>query len=648
MSLHPVTLAFRHGQRHLEKKFLRQYVASSVFIIRLTALFSVLLYGSFGILDALVTPENKIFFWIIRYAVYCPFALFVFALTYTKQWHRIMQPAASATAILAGGGIVCMVLVASPPITYAYYMGLILVFMVSYTGTRLRFIWATFSGWTIVILYEMTTLFLIDVPIPVLINNNFFCISANLIGMFSSYAFEYYARRDFFMQELLKIEQEKVRNARDRLEERVQERTAEVVKAHLQLKREMAERIRMEKEQKCIQEQLQRRQRMESIGLMASGVAHDLNNILSGTIGYPELLLLKLPENSDLRPALEAIRESGQKAATVVADLLTIARGAASTRGVYDLNTLVQEYLDSPEFRHVQSLYPDIRYEQRLTAADANMSCSAIHVSKCIMNLVLNAAEAVAEKGTVIISTCNQRIDNIKDVDGTDADSAVSGNSPPSGEYVVLRVEDSGPGIPADVLDRIFEPFYSTKIMGKSGSGLGLSVVWNTMEDHNGKVTVASSDKGTCFHLYFPGAGRKKQTRQADIREKNIAGNNEHILVVDDDRQLLDIADKMLTHLGYRVDTVSSGEAALDFVGSTPVDLIMLDMLMEPGMNGRQTYEEIIKLYPEQKAIVVSGFSESGEAKTLLRLGASGFISKPYSIKALGRAVSEALQAETG
>jgi CheY-like chemotaxis protein len=262
------------------------------------------------------------------------------------------------------------------------------------------------------------------------------------------------------------------------------------------------------------------------------------------------------------------------------------------------------------------------------------------------MNLVLNAAEAVAETGKVVISTCNQCIEHIENINSADAGGGNSGSSLPSGEYVVLRVEDSGPGIPADVLDRIFEPFYSTKVMGKSGSGLGLSVIWNTMEDHNGRVTVASSDKGTCFHLYFPGAAGKKQDRQADIREKNIAGNNEHILVVDDDRQLLDIADKMLTHLGYRVDTASSGEAALDFVGSTPVDLIMLDMLMEPGMNGRQTYEEIIKLYPEQKAIVVSGFSESGEAKTVLRLGAAGFISKPYSLQTLGRAVREALQAE--
>lgn len=637
MSVHPVTLAFCHEQSHLEEKFLAQYAANSVSIVRLTALFSALLYAVFGILDAVVTPEHKMFFWIIRYAVYCPFALFVFVLSYSKQWEKIMQPAAAVTVILAGSGIVCMMLIASPPITYTYYTGLVLVFMMSYTGTRLRFVWATFSGWTIVLLYEVTVLFLMESPFPVLITNNFFCISANLIGMFSAYIIEYYARRDFFMQELLLIEQEKVRNARDRLEERVQERTTEVVKAHLQLKQEMAERIRMEKEQKRIQEQLQRRQRMESIGLMASGVAHDLNNILSGIIGYPELLLMKLPKDSDLRPSLEAVCESGQRAATVVADLLTVARGAASSRAVHDLNDIIREYLTSPEFHHLESLYPDISYMQKLTAAEANVSCSAIHVKKCIMNLVLNAAEAVADRGVVTLSTYNQIIDS-------EAEEPEPRTGLPAGEYVVLSVGDSGPGISKDALNHIFEPFYSTKVMGRSGTGLGLSVVWNTMEDHNGKITVSSSSEGTCFYLYFPKTEEERKKAEASSGLESMTGNNEYILVVDDDPSLRDIAEKMLKKMGYRADSVSSGEAALEFVSRMPVDLVVLDMLMEPGMNGRRTYEEIIKLYPQQKAIIVSGFSESEEAKAALKLGAAEFVSKPYSMKTLGRAVKKALR----
>jgi signal transduction histidine kinase/ActR/RegA family two-component response regulator len=633
MHLHPVSLAFRYEQSHLEEKFLDQYLINSLAIVRISLFFGVLLYGVFGILDAVLIPDKKIIFWIIRYAVYCPFALLLIAFTYTEQYKKVMQPVLSFTVTLAGSGIIYMVLVASPPVTFSYYTGLILVFMLSYTVTRLRFVWATCSGWLLVLLYELTAVFLVKTPVPVLINNNFFFIGANLIGMLACYTIEYYARRDFFMQELLMIEQEKVRNARDRLEERVEERTAEVVNAHILLKKEMAERLIMEKERKQIQEQLQRQQKMESLGLMAGGVAHDLNNILSGIIGYPELLLMKLPEDSELRTPVRAIHESGQRAAAVVADLLTVARGAASVREIHNLNTVTREYLNSPEYYKMESLYPNITCTHLLTATDADVSCSAVHVKKCIMNLVLNAAEAIVAGGTVVVSTRNQFIDS-----GAGAEGDL-----PTGEYVILSVEDTGPGIAKEDVEHIFEPFYSKKVMGRSGTGLGLSVVWNTMEDHNGKVSITGSEKGTCFQLYFPlNKEEKRMPGEAPCAE-NLTGDGEHILVVDDDAQLRDIADQMLTCLDYKVDVVSSGECALAFVKNTPVDLIVLDMLMEPGMNGRRTYEEIIKLYPGQKAVIVSGFSESDEADEALRLGAAGFVNKPFSLEVLGRAVKKAL-----
>ncbi|MCI5224305.1 MAG: hypothetical protein D3924_16960 [Candidatus Electrothrix sp. AR4] len=174
MCLHPVTLAFRHKQRHLEKKFLDQYLTDSLSIVRITCLFAVLLYGVFGILDAVLIPDKKIVFWIIRYAVYCPFTLLIIAFTYTEKYRKVMQPVLSLTVILAGVGIIYMVLVASPPVTFSYYTGLILVFMLSYTVSRLRFIWATGSGWLLVLLYEITAVFFVKTPISVLINNNFF------------------------------------------------------------------------------------------------------------------------------------------------------------------------------------------------------------------------------------------------------------------------------------------------------------------------------------------------------------------------------------------------------------------------------------------------------------------------------------------
>ncbi len=386
-------------------------------------------------------------------------------------------------------------------------------------------------------------------------------------------------------------------------------------------------------EKKQIEEKLHQAKKMESIGLMAGGVAHDLNNILSGVTGYSELILHDLPADSKLRQPIEAIRDSGSRAATVVADLLTVARGAASTRESHSLNSLAQEYLNSPEYKALESLYPKITYQNRLTAVHSNVLCSSVHVKKCLMNLVTNASEAVDAAGLVIVSSENQIID-----DDTAARYRIE-----SGEYVVLKVFDNGSGIIAKDLERIFEPFYTKKVVGRSGTGLGLAVVWNTMKDHNGVVLAESSDKGTCFLLFFPVSQKKTISQTDNDAREDLTGNGEHILLVDDEPHLRDIGSQMLLTLGYKVDSVCSGELALEFIKNNKVDLLVLDMLMEPGMNGCQTYEEIIKLFPGQKAIIASGFSESDDVKEAFRLGVGKFIKKPYSIDQLGQATKEAL-----
>ena len=400
---------------------------------------------------------------------------------------------------------------------------------------------------------------------------------------------------------------------------------------------DITDRILAEDEKNKMEQQVRRSQKMESMGLMAGGVAHDLNNILSGIIGYPELMLQNLPHDSELRQPLEAILESGQRAALVVADLLTVARGSASIREIADLNDMARAYMDSPECKKLKSLYPAIDCQCRFEAAPSTIVCSPVHIKKCVMNLVTNAAEAIVGSGTVVVGTHNQYIDG----------SATIGQKMKAGEYVVLSVQDTGPGISDKDLEHIFEPFYSKKVMGRSGTGLGLAVVWNTMEDHGGKIVVESCEEGTNFQLYFPVPNGKGRAQLENGKAEKIIGNGEHILVVDDEQQLRDIASQMLRALGYLVDSVSSGELALEFMKENPVDLIVMDMLMEPGMSGRQTYEEMLKLYPKQRAIIVSGFSESDDVKTALQLGAGGFIKKPYSVAQLGRAVKEALSGES-
>lgn len=383
-----------------------------------------------------------------------------------------------------------------------------------------------------------------------------------------------------------------------------------------------------------LEEQLRRAQRMKAIGLMAGGVAHDLNNILSGIVTYPELILLDLDKDSRLRPAIETIRKSGLAAADVVSDLLTVARGAAAARETQDINELVSGYLQSPEYQQLKSLYGGVKVSFAPHSNSLYLSCSPIHIRKCLMNLVTNGVEAIEGIGEVGITTTVRVL--------TPEQAAVY--SLESGTYVSLIVSDTGPGIdPAD-LDHIFEPFYTKKVMGRSGTGLGLTVVWNTVTEHKGSVRVQSDKRGTRFELLFPEAlpdAESVPQDQVDWRE--FRGKGERILIVDDEPQQREIAARLLTSLDYSVEIAHSGEEAVELLSQERADLMLLDMLMEPGMNGRETYEQVLRMYPGQKALIVSGFSESEDVKEALALGAGGFVHKPYTIAKLGQSVYQEL-----
>jgi len=396
---------------------------------------------------------------------------------------------------------------------------------------------------------------------------------------------------------------------------------------------DITERISKEKEREEIKNRLAKAEKVEAIGILAGGVAHDLNNILSGIISYPELLLMKLPEDSAIRPTIEAIQKSGQRAAAVVADLLMVARGIASKKEVGDLNLLVDEYLHSPEFETLQQHHSAITTAE-LTDEHMPVYCSSIHLKKCIMNLVGNSLEAMEGGGYCRVSTGKCKLDS---------ETARKLLIEP-GDYCFIRVTDDGPGIDPEDLQHIFEPFYSNKKMGRSGTGLGLSVVWNTMKDHDGAVEVKSDSRGSAFTLYFPLCLDQANSDKIDMKADILLGKGEKILVVDDDPQLIDIAHKMLTEINYEVAVAGSGEEAIRFLEENNVDLVLIDMIMPMGMNGRETYQEILTLRPGQKAMIVSGFSETDEVKAALAMGAKGLISKPYSLEQLGRMVKAALQ----
>lgn len=392
---------------------------------------------------------------------------------------------------------------------------------------------------------------------------------------------------------------------------------------------------KLEEEKNRAEIQLYRGQKMEAIGMMAGGVAHDLNNILSGIVNYPELMLLDLPQESPLRRPLETIQSSGLRAAAVVADLLTVARGAATNKEVCILNEIVKEYLDSPELKHPLESQPEITLYTNFAPDLFTLQCSPIHIRKCLLNLFINACEAVDTIGSVTISTSNRYID--KPLKGYDEVCR--------GEYAVLSVADTGTGISATDIDHIFEPFYTKKVMGRSGTGLGLAVVWNAVQDHNGYIDITTDDQGTCFDLYFPASRKPADNGKEKNASQDLQGKGQTVLVVDDEAIQRDITISTLTGLGYKVSAVASGGEAVDFLKTHKIDLLVLDMIMDPDMNGRQTYEQVIARHPGQKAIITSGYSETDEVRKAQKLGAGIFIKKPYSINQLGYAIKQELEA---
>ena len=388
-------------------------------------------------------------------------------------------------------------------------------------------------------------------------------------------------------------------------------------------------------EKKDLQAQLQRAQKMEAIGTLAGGVAHDLNNILSGIVSYPELILMDLEQNSPLIKPILTIQKSGEKAAAIVQDLLTLARRGVAATEVVNLNSIVSEYLLSPEYEKLLLDHQDVKVSHQLEANLLNILGSPVHLSKTIMNLVSNAAEAMPEGGKISIHTENRHED--KPLNAFDDIG--------KGDYVVLMVEDTGIGISPEDIERIFEPFYTKKSMGRSGTGLGMAVVWGTVKDHRGYIDIKSQEgKGTAINLYFP-VTRQELDRTAEFYDWDaIKGNGEAILIIDDVAEQRQIASEMLQKLGYTVTSVDSGEAAVDYLVNHTVDLIVLDMIMDPGIDGLETYQKILQIRPGQRTIIASGYSESERVKEAQRIGAGTYIKKPYLIEKFGRAVKKELR----
>ena len=383
------------------------------------------------------------------------------------------------------------------------------------------------------------------------------------------------------------------------------------------------------------EKKMSRMRKMEAIGLLAGGIAHDLNNILSGIVGYPDLLLLDAEISLRNRKMIQQIQNAGLRASAIVNDLLTVTRGIASPKQVVNINEILDDFFKSPEYMKIVENPDEIQVRISLDPDILNIKASPVHIRKVFMNLFSNAVDAVrhGSDGGVLVTTENVCFEK----------SVKKYEEIKKGDYVLLSVFDNGKGISSKDIDKIFEPFYTKKTMGRSGTGLGLTIVWNTVHDHDGYIDVQPADRGVFFRLYFPVTRDLADQVLEDTAEKDVRGRGESVLVVDDQESQRTMVCKMLNHLGYAPEAVSSGEAAIEYLRHKQVDIIILDMIMEPGLNGRQNFEKILDINPDQKAVIASGYSKNKDVVMAQKSGAGQFIKKPFTLDKLSAALKNEL-----
>ncbi len=514
LHLNPLTLKFTGPLKHLEQEFLDDYAQKSLIRVRACIILGFLLFIGFGPLDIYLVPEAVKQIFIVRYAVVGPFLLLMLPLSYQSKIYKYLQPLTSAVIVLCGLAIIFIsLLVPAGFYTQAYALSLIFIFLVIFSVLPARFVWATGSSFLLMAVFNLVMYFFTEMSVRDLFTIDCFFWGIILTGMFACYSMERSVRKDFFLSDLLKKEREKIYLINRELEESkdevleinmnlenlVEARTAELSRKNEELKRQIEERERLQKK-------LIRAERMEAFGILAGGIAHDLNNVLSGLTGLPDLVIPDLSPDDPMKEALITIQKSGVRAVSIVQDLLSLARREVISTNVVCLNKIIEDYLSSPEHRNLVRRHPGIEVRSKLARDLLPLMGAESRLLNMITNLVFNAVESMNHnRGTVSIATENRYVD--KDT-GSFEDSK-------KGNYVVLTVGDTGRGIPQEEIQRIFEPFFTTKTLGMSGSGLGLAVVWSVVEDHGGYIDVKSREgEGTTFELYFPALQQATKSRQ--------------------------------------------------------------------------------------------------------------------------------------
>jgi PAS domain S-box-containing protein len=399
--------------------------------------------------------------------------------------------------------------------------------------------------------------------------------------------------------------------------------------------RDLTERKRTQSQQKKLEDQLHQAQKMESIGRLAGGVAHDYNNMLSVILGYTQMALTKTEPGSPLHGDLREILDAARRSADITRQLLAFARKQAVAPQVLDLNTTVQGMLNMLR----RLIGEDINLTWLPSAQLAPVKIDPSQIDQLLANLCVNARDAISGVGSIIIETTNEVLDE-------SYSTLHSGTTP--GDYVLLTVSDNGCGMDKDTLEKIFEPFFTTKDPDK-GTGLGLATVYGIVRQNNGYIGVYSEPaQGTTFRIGLP-RHEEPLTRTDTALKKHIpAGQGETVLIVEDEAAILRLTRRVLEDNGYKVITANSPADAIELVKQAPetIRLVITDVVM-PGMNGRDLIQVLLGYSPNLKCLFMSGYTAGVIASQGVLDEGIDFIQKPFSADGLTAKVWEVLSAGT-